>query len=163
MKARIIEDKEVEEVLTDWANIKHKSRYDSLVIETDNFDLTVKKTGFHLTYRIKRPSHDHDNYPDIYFEIPEEGVIEGQTSAELRVVSDSGHLELDMKYDEYVWERGLDLIVKDHFMKHLRYIYNKYGLSELLKELNIQSPDALKPNTNLRRTLCSDKYGRETT
>ena len=139
MKAKSTHIDEVDEIILPWGRgFSSKWRgEEAITLRTDAFEIVMYEKGIRIHYTIFR-NHDHDNVPSIFFELPEGGCVkEYENTAKLTVQSDSGHLNLEMLYDDYVWERGLKLVVKKYEYEELRNIYKNKGLDALLNHLNI--------------------------
>ena len=139
MKVKIVRMEEASELQLPWGRgFTHNWKGDeAITIQTKAFETTIHPAGVKISYTIFR-NHDHNNSPEIFFELPEEGhVKEHENSAKLTVQSSSGHLNLDMFYNDYVWERGLELVVKKYEYEKLRSIYENKGLEALLNHLDI--------------------------
>ncbi len=138
MRIESVTLEEVGHVSLPWGKIIKTIRGKELSVQVsmDNggFEVSLSPSGLRLHYTIHRPGHDHNNRPTIAFDMPEGGkVIEGKNSATLTVRDDSSHLSLEMKYDNYVWETGLDLVVEQWEHKRLRGLYDRKGLEALLE------------------------------
>lgn len=107
IKSAKVYDLEVDGVETAFGRLTGSER--KLELKHEDFRINIwkeegGKVRIKLNYTIYRPNHDHDNHPSIFLEIPPGGVVEGKSLAELIIMDDSGHLELETWYKHYVWE-----------------------------------------------------------
>ena len=139
MKAKVLKIEETNEIILPWGRgFSHTWKKDeAITIRAKGFEVTVHSQGAKIDYTIFR-NHDHDNSPSIFFNMPEEGCVkEFDNDATLTVQSDSGHLSLKMLYNDYVWETGLELVVKKQEYEKLKHVYRSRGTSALLATLGI--------------------------
>jgi len=115
MKAEICEMKEISEVKTKYGLLK-EGRNESLNLENDHFRIDIfskdEETYISLRPTIHRPGHDHDNCPTIRLIIPENGLQDSgvnskyeQRNGRLIIETDSGHINLDVTFANYVWNK----------------------------------------------------------
>lgn len=87
-----------------------------LSLAHDDYGITIfkKRDGtlrIELHYRIRRPCHDHDNYPCVILEIPPDGVVmcncgkHKEQWAKLILQADSGYLMSRIFYRDSGWSK----------------------------------------------------------
>ena len=139
MEIEVVNRKKITNADLGWASLSCNEKSQSLSIDAKEFGIRITPKGFHLTYTIHRPTHDHNNSPDIFFEMPESGrIVEYNESATLTVQSSSGYTALDMRFNDYVWERGLHLIVQEWEYKRMRELVQKKGVKALLDRIGYE-------------------------
>ena len=139
MEISVTEKKKIDNADLGWASLSADEKRQALNVSTKEFNLRITPKGFHLSYTIHRPTHDHNNSPDIFFEMPESGrIVEYNEPATLTVQSSSGYTALDMRFDDYVWERGLHLIIQEWEYKRMREIIQKKGVKALLDRIGYE-------------------------
>jgi len=130
LKVKICEEKQVKEVDTSFGTIKENSDGTFLSIIAEHFSVYLCKNDskkvyeIQIKYKIYRPCHDHDNFPEITLEIPYGGVLEcecgehEEKSAKLVIMDDSGHLMLDTFFKHFVWEPEVPVDLWEALEKH---------------------------------------------
>lgn len=74
---------------TEWgARIRENVRNRFLEISTPNFEIRVSLSSLCVTFRIKRPNHEHDDFYRITVELDENGLVEEGSKGVLMI--DSG-------------------------------------------------------------------------
>jgi len=158
MKCKFESTVNVGEIELPWARISSSKDDKYLSISTREYDLFISPTKVRIKYVIHRPDHDHDNWPEITFEVPENGIVEGKSKGILTVQDDSDHLNLDMRYNNYVWKRGLHLVVQEYYDKELHWMAIHRGLKVLLDKLGISEDEYYRM---MIRARANDKLRQE--